>query len=149
MSDSYNPRDANYAPGRLGDDAQQLRGTPPGPSSQASAEERARVAVGRNTNISGRLVFREPVRIEGKFRGEVSSSAMVVVGPQASVHGSVRSPRFVVMGEMEGEILDSRQVVLAPNSRVQARIEATSLMIQEGARFDGHVKTAPDLYRAD
>ena len=41
----------------------------------AWAEERTRVAVGRNVNVSGRLIFQEPVRIEGRFKGEVVRSS--------------------------------------------------------------------------
>jgi hypothetical protein len=40
----------------------------PNTPGQAWIEERTRVAVGRGINVSGRLVFQEPVRIEGRFR---------------------------------------------------------------------------------
>src|SRR5580692_5507684 len=62
---------------------------------EAWIEERTRIAVGRGINVSGRLVFQEPVRIEGRFRGEVSSSELVVISEQASVEGKVRTPRVL------------------------------------------------------
>src|SRR5690242_3311171 len=53
--------------------------------------ERTRVAVGHGTNISGKLIFNEPVRIEGFFRGEVNSSHLVVVDEHGMVEGRVKA----------------------------------------------------------
>jgi len=103
-------------------------------------EERARVAVNRNVRISGRLVFQEPIRIEGHFRGEVSSSELVVISEDGSVGGRIRSPRLVVLGELEGDITASRSVVLGPHSRFQGRIEADNLMICEGAYLNADLR---------
>ena len=47
--------------------------------------ERARVAVGRNVTVSGQLIFQEPVRIEGTFKGEVQSSDLVVIAAEAKI----------------------------------------------------------------
>jgi cytoskeletal protein CcmA (bactofilin family) len=106
----------------------------------AWVEERTRIAVGRNINVSGRLVFQEPVRIEGNFRGEVSSSELVVISDHGTVEGRVRSPRLLVLGELRGDVTDSRLVVLGPRARVFGRIEADSLRVSEGALLEGDVR---------
>jgi cytoskeletal protein CcmA (bactofilin family) len=85
-------------------------------------EERARVAVNRNVRVAGRLVFQEPIRIDGHFRGEVSSSELVVISEDGSVGGRIRSPRLVVLGELEGDITASKSVVLGPRSRFTGTI---------------------------
>lgn len=115
---------------------------PPTPGA-AWVEERTRVAVGRNINVSGRLVFQEPVRIEGNFRGEVSSSELVVISDQGTIEGKVRSPRLLVLGELRGDVLESRLVVLGPRARVTGRIRADSLRVCEGARLEGDVSVSP------
>lgn len=107
---------------------------------EAWIEERTRVAVGRNVNVSGRLVFQEPVRIEGRFRGEVSSSEMVVISDHGTIEGKVRSPRLLVLGELHGDVVESRLVVLGPRARVFGRIEADSLRVCEGAFLEGDVR---------
>jgi cytoskeletal protein CcmA (bactofilin family) len=104
------------------------------------AEERTRIAVERNVNISGRLAFQEPVRIEGNFRGEVSSSEMVVISDHGSVEGRVRTPRLLVLGVLRGDIIDTRLVVLGPRARVFGRIETDVLRVCEGALLDGDVR---------
>jgi cytoskeletal protein CcmA (bactofilin family) len=103
-------------------------------------EERARVAVNRNVKVSGRLVFQEPIRIDGHFRGEVTSSELVVISEDGSVGGRIKSPRLVVLGELEGDIMASRSVVLGPHSRFRGKIEADNLTIYEGARLDGDLR---------
>ena len=75
--------------------AQPTIAIPPTPGA-AWVEERTRVAVARNINVSGRLVFQEPVRIEGNFRGEVSSSELVVISDHGIIEGRVRTPRLQI-----------------------------------------------------
>jgi len=107
---------------------------------KAWVEERTRVAVARNINVSGRLAFQEPVRIEGNFRGDFSSSELVVISDQGSLEGRVRTPRLLVLGVLRGDITDSRLVVLGPRARVFGRIETDSLRICEGALVEGDVR---------
>lgn len=119
--------------------------SPPGVSiprepGAALIEERARVAVGRNVNVSGRLVFQEPVRIEGCFRGEVRSSDLVVIGDHGTIEGRVSSPRLLVLGELRGDVAQSRLVVLGPRSKVFGRIEAERLRVCEGAFLECDVR---------
>src|SRR5713226_5214129 len=75
----------------------------PNAPGQAWVEERTRVAVARNITVSGRLVFHEPVRIEGRFRGEVSSVDRVVLGPRSRVFGRIEAKRLTIC---EGALLN-------------------------------------------
>ncbi|HKV56394.1 MAG TPA: polymer-forming cytoskeletal protein [Candidatus Binataceae bacterium] len=109
-------------------------------SAPSWAGERTRVAVNRNVNVSGRLVFQEPVRIEGHLRGEVVSGDLVVIAEEGSVDGRVRSPRLVVLGTLNGDITDSSSVVLGPRSRLKGNIEADKLTVCEGAWLNGDLR---------
>jgi cytoskeletal protein CcmA (bactofilin family) len=112
----------------------------PRPEMQAWVDERTRVAVGRNTNIAGKLIFQEPVRIEGKFRGEISSVELLVVTAEASIEGKVRAPRLLILGELRGDVIGASKVVLGPVAKVSGRIQASSLIICEGAQLNGEVQ---------
>ncbi|MGH7950279.1 MAG: bactofilin family protein [Candidatus Binataceae bacterium] len=103
-------------------------------------EERTRVAVGRNVTVSGKLIFQEPVRIEGRFRGEVSSTELVVVGEYGMLEGRVHAPRLLVEGELRGDVEGSKRVVLGARARVYGNIEADNLRVCEGAQIDGHLR---------
>ncbi len=103
-------------------------------------EERTRIAVGRGASISGRLIFHEPIRIEGFFRGEVIASDLVVVGQQGRVQGKVRAPRMLVLGELRGDVTECEHLVLGSRARVYGRVEVTRLTVCEGAYIDGDVR---------
>ncbi len=105
----------------------------------AWAEARTRVAVGRNVNVSGKLIFHEPVRIEGRFKGEVRSVELVVIGEDGLVEGKVFAPRLLVMGELRGDVVGCERVVLGPRARFFGNIETRDLTVSEGAYLDGNV----------
>jgi cytoskeletal protein CcmA (bactofilin family) len=106
----------------------------------AWAEARTRVAVGRNVNISGKLIFHEPVRIEGRFRGEVHSVELVVVGEDGMIEGKVFAPRLLVMGELRGDVIGCDRVVLGPRAKFFGNIETRNFTVAEGAYLDGNVR---------
>jgi cytoskeletal protein CcmA (bactofilin family) len=106
----------------------------------AWAESRTRVAVGRNVNVSGKLIFHEAVRIEGRFRGEVRSVELVVVGEEGFIEGKVTAPRLLIMGELRGDLVGCDRVVLGPRAKVFGNIEARSLTVAEGAYLLGNVR---------
>jgi cytoskeletal protein CcmA (bactofilin family) len=114
--------------------------TPVNPPAQAWIEERTRVAVSRNINVSGRLVFQEPVRIEGRFRGEISSSEMVVISEGGSLAGRVRSPRLLILGDLQGDVESAKSVVIGPRARFTGKIETEGLTVCEGAYLEGDVR---------
>jgi len=122
-----------------GQDSQGARAQNSGAPADALVEERTRVAVGRNVTVAGRLIFSQPARIEGCFRGEVTSSDLVVIGEEGTIEGKVRAPRLLIMGELRGDVTGSRRVVLGSHSRVYGNIETQSLTVREGAHLDGHV----------
>jgi cytoskeletal protein CcmA (bactofilin family) len=111
----------------------------PSPS-EAWMQERTRVAVGRGVTVAGKLIFNEPVRIEGHFRGEVVSADLVVIADEATVEGRVQARKLVVMGELRGDITSSRRVYIGPRARVFGSITAENLTVCEGAYFDGRVR---------
>jgi cytoskeletal protein CcmA (bactofilin family) len=103
-------------------------------------QERTRVAVGQGVNVSGRLIFNEPVRIEGTFRGEVSSSSLVVIAETGTVEGRMKATKLVVLGEMRGDIVDASRAYLGAHARVYGDITTDNLTVCEGAYFSGNVK---------
>ena len=110
----------------------------------AWAESRTRVAVGRNVNVSGKLIFHEAVRIEGRFRGEVRSVELGVVGEEGMIEGKVSAPRLLIMGELHGDLIGCDRVVIGPRAKVFGNIEARSLTVAEGAYLDGNVRMMGD-----
>jgi cytoskeletal protein CcmA (bactofilin family) len=105
---------------------------------------KTRLAVGPDVTVSGRLAFNEPVRIEGCFRGEISSAHLVVIDSKASVEGRISAPRLIVLGELRGDVSGAQAVILGPLARVSGRISAASLKVCEGAWINGELEILPE-----
>ena len=71
-----------------------------------------RASLGPDTAVSGRLSFTVPTRIDGRLRGEVRASDLLVVGEDAVVEGVVRALRLVVGHKFLLEPLQNGPLVL-------------------------------------
>jgi cytoskeletal protein CcmA (bactofilin family) len=99
--------------------------------------EDVRVSLGDDAEVSGKLSFVSPTRVEGKLKGEVRASDLLVVGPRAVVQATVRAAKLVVLGEVRGEVLGASRIEVCAGGKLFGDVETQSLVIQEGATFEG------------
>ena len=97
-----------------------------------------RVSLGPDAEVTGKLSFVTPTRIEGKLRGEVRASGLLVIGPQGIVHATVQAANLVVLGEVRGEVQGATRVEIHAGGRLFGDIETKSLVVQEGGFFEGN-----------
>jgi cytoskeletal protein CcmA (bactofilin family) len=102
--------------------------------------DEVRVSLGPDAEITGRVSFVEPTRVEGKLKGEVRAADLLVVGSQAAVHATVRADRLVVMGEVRGEVLGAARVEICAGGKLFGDVETKSLVVHDGAVFEGRSK---------
>jgi cytoskeletal protein CcmA (bactofilin family) len=102
-----------------------------------------RASLGADTSVSGRLSFTAPTRIDGKLRGEVRASDLLVIGEQGYVEGIVRALKLVVLGEVRGEVRGAERVEIGPGGRLMGSVETHSLVVKEGGYLDGDCRIAP------
>jgi cytoskeletal protein CcmA (bactofilin family) len=95
-----------------------------------------RVSLGSDAEVSGKLSFAEATRVEGKLKGEVRAG-LLVVGPQGVVHATVRADKLVVLGEVRGDVQGATRVEVCAGGKLYGDVETQSLIIQEGATFEG------------
>jgi len=95
--------------------------------------------IDQGSDFEGKLTFKDTVRIDGTFRGEISSENTLVVGETGSIDATIRSNSVVVSGEVVGNIIATRQIVLHKSAKVQGDMKAPSLIIEEGAVFNGQL----------
>jgi cytoskeletal protein CcmA (bactofilin family) len=124
---------------------------PPGPRATSTAGTTEvvapipalRPALGPDTSVSGRLSFTMPTRIDGKLRGEVHATDLLLIGEQGYVEGVVRAPKLIVLGEVRGDVRGAERVEIAAGGRVMGSVETTSLVVHEGGCLDGDCRIAP------
>src|SRR6184192_3881671 len=104
-----------------------------------------RVSLGPDAEVTGKLSFATPTRIEGKLKGELRASDLVVVGAQAVVQANVHAEKLVVLGEVRGQVQGATRIEICAGGRLYGDIETKCLVVQEGATFEGRSKMGQEL----
>jgi cytoskeletal protein CcmA (bactofilin family) len=99
-----------------------------------------RVSLGPDAQVTGKLVFTVPTRIEGRLKGELRATDLVVIGARAVVHANVHVERLVVLGEVRGHVTGVSRVEICAGGRVFGEIETRALVVREGGAFEGRSK---------
>jgi cytoskeletal protein CcmA (bactofilin family) len=102
-----------------------------------------RVSLGPDAEVSGRLSFTTATRIEGRMRGEVRTSDLLVVGPQAVVHATVLADELVVLGEIHGDVKEARRVEIRGGGKLIGDVETGTFVVDEGGFFEGNCRMLP------
>ena len=96
--------------------------------------------IDQGSEFEGKLVFKDTVRIDGRFRGEISSENTLIVGETGDIEASIRSKTVAVSGSVTGDIIAATKVVLHKTARVSGNIQTGSLVVEDGAEIDGQIK---------
>jgi cytoskeletal protein CcmA (bactofilin family) len=95
--------------------------------------------IGKGTKISGKLNFRAPAKIEGEAEGEISGDE-ILIAEGAVVTARIAGVRITVAGNVSGEIIARERLELLPTARLRCTITTASLVLNEGAQFEGDCK---------
>jgi cytoskeletal protein CcmA (bactofilin family) len=95
--------------------------------------------IGKGTRISGKVNFRAPAKIEGEADGEISGDE-IVIAEGAVVTARIAGTRITVAGQVSGEIIARERLELMPTARLKCTITTASLVLNEGAQFEGDCK---------
>src|SRR2546428_10405143 len=93
-----------------------------------NAWQEVRVSLGPDAEVTGKLSFTVPTRIEGKLKGEVRATDLLVIGPQAIVHASVQAEKLIVLGEVRGEVRQAVPVAICSRRLLLGGGEANVLL---------------------
>ncbi len=96
--------------------------------------------IDQGSDFEGKLSFRDTVRIDGRFRGEISSDNTLIVGESGQIFADVVSEIVIVSGRVEGNVKARRQITLHKTGCIVGDLETVSLMVEEGAELHGQVK---------
>jgi cytoskeletal protein CcmA (bactofilin family) len=106
-----------------------------------------RVSLGADAEVSGKLSFATATRIEGKLKGEIRSTDVLVIGPSAVVQATVRADRLIILGEVHGAVQSASRIQICAGGKLYGDIETRGLVIDEGGYFEGKCRmsagTAP------
>lgn len=96
--------------------------------------------IDQGSEFEGKLSFKDTVRIDGCFSGEIRSENTLIVGESGEIQASVQSKSVLVSGSVVGDITASQKIVLHKTARVQGNLSTPCLAVEDGAVFNGSVK---------
>lgn len=98
-----------------------------------------------DASFEGKLIFEGNVLVNGKFKGEIYSSGELTIGKTGYVEGQVEIGTVVILGEVNGNIKAKQKIVINAPAVVRGDIVAPSLIIEEGAVFEGNCSMGRDV----
>ena len=111
--------------------------------------KRKRKSVGRNgltafidegSEIEGRYTFSGTVMLNGRFKGEISTTDTLIIGDKGVMNGDVRAGQVLISGEVVGNVSAAERVELKRTARVFGDVEAPVVVVEEGVLFEGHCR---------
>lgn len=94
--------------------------------------------LGEDTVFSGVLSFNGAVRIDGKMDGEVNTDDTLIVGETGTLEADITAGTVICRGKIKGTIKATKRIEIHTNSEVVGNISAPSLLVENGALFDGN-----------
>jgi cytoskeletal protein CcmA (bactofilin family) len=101
-------------------------------------DERNTTILREDASFEGKLVFDGNVLVNGRFKGEIHSTGDLTVGNGGFVEGLVEIGTVHIFGEVHGNIRAKQKIVINAPAVVKGDIVAPSLVIEEGAVFEGN-----------
>ena len=96
--------------------------------------------IDQGSEFTGKLSFKDTVRIDGRFEGEISSENTLIVGETGHVQANITSAVVIVSGSVDGDIKATDQITLHKTAVICGDIEAKRLVMEDGAKIDGQVR---------
>ncbi len=109
-----------------------------GVQSGLSLKQRLSPAFATAAELTGEFNFKDTIRVNGHIAGKVFSKVgTMIVDAEAKVDANVDVAVAVIGGTVNGDIVARERVELGPASRIYGNIWTRSIVIKDGAIFEG------------
>ncbi len=105
-----------------------------------TGEHKAHNVIANGTTIKGEIIANSDIRIDGVIEGTLKSSGHVIIGDDGFFKGTLTSKDIDVWGKMEGTLIASDVLNLRHSGKIIGDIIVGSLVIEQGAEFNGTCK---------
>jgi cytoskeletal protein CcmA (bactofilin family) len=95
--------------------------------------------IDRDSRFTGTHTTPNDLRVEGRFDGTIECTGTLIVAESADVNAQVTAGSVSVAGHLQGDIGCRGRFEILPTGRVEARVQAATIVVQEGARYEGEM----------
>jgi len=106
--------------------------------------EKLHAFLGPQTAVEGNLEVQGNVRIDGHFKGNITSEGCtMIVGEKALIEADISVHTVTVSGEVRGNINATHRIELSPTARVFGDLHTREVLIDAGSILDGRCTIKP------
>ena len=106
-------------------------------NNEHKVHEKIVTTLGRETNFNGILRFKESLKIDGRFEGEIESPGFLYIENGATVTANIKVGSVVIGGVVRGNIEASDRLEMLATGKVFGNIRTAKLNIADGVVFEG------------
>lgn len=97
--------------------------------------------IGPSLIINGDVSSSEDVTVHGKVTGKVTmAEGVLLIAQNATVEAEAHAARLTIQGAFSGDINATERVELTPTATMNGTIVAPSVVLQDGAVFNGAIE---------
>lgn len=89
-------------------------------------------------HFNGKLYCKGSSRIGGRIEGEIISEGLLIIEEEAIITAKIQAEEAVIQGQVKGQLEATSRVELTSTSRFDGDVITPSLVINEGAIFNGN-----------
>jgi cytoskeletal protein CcmA (bactofilin family) len=98
--------------------------------------------IDRHSTFDGNFVSKRDLRIEGEVKGTIECSGTLFIAQGATVNAAVEAENISVAGDFTGEVNCRGRLQVMPSGRLRGKVATKSLVINEGAFYEGNMEMA-------
>jgi cytoskeletal protein CcmA (bactofilin family) len=105
--------------------------------------------LGPSLTVTGDITSQEDIVVHGTVKGTITMrQGALVIAPQGTAEASVEGSMITVQGTVSGDLSASDKLELAETAKVSGTIMTPSLVLRDGAVFNGMVDMATQKAKA-
>jgi len=93
--------------------------------------------LGSDSEFEGRLSFQGTIRIDGRYKGNISVDGTLIVGPSGRLNADISASNMVISGEVTGNMKANTNIEVHASGKVYGNLVAPTVTIHTGAVFQG------------
>ncbi len=101
--------------------------------------------IGEGTHIEGDVSAAGDIRVDGHLKGDLQTSARLVIGPNGQIEGQVKCQYAEVIGSLKGDIQVNETLTLRASAHIAGNLTVGRLIIESGAIFSGSCSMSGQL----
>lgn len=101
------------------------------------SKETVKTTLGKETIFNGTMRFKDSLKIDGKFYGEILSEGFLYIEQDAEVKANIKVGSVIIGGVVKGNIEATEKLEMLASGQVFGNIKTAKLKIADGVVFDG------------